>query len=314
MGNSNSSARCSGCGTVYQDGSQGFCPQCGSSLITVANASEYRTLRIEDMAKSDYIGVVIIALITIVTSIASIVIFNNDFSEISAVMEEMRAVLRDISSDLPAYIMDEVNKYEAIFGFYSVFGPLTIALNVAAIINAVLLILKVRFSYQAVIVLYILGILFTVIDTIFSISKGFIPNLTTTIASVAIKIALIKAFWNILRKSNYILRSRSTAASVNVRPEATNYRYAQSVPTPVGSAMESVGLPAPAETSAQPAMTAAAPVKTDPEPTKQPAVQLAKNTSVQPSAAPNDKWQCRGCGAENAGSSEFCIFCGTHKE
>lgn len=199
-----------------------------------------RTLRIENMAKSDYIWVIVIAVVTIITSIASIVITTGDYNELKTAMDETNALVIEAGMDISEMYQYEDYAYAAkILSFYNVFVPLYTILNVIGIINSVLLLLKIRISYQAMIVLYIVGIVFTIIDTIFCITCGIDPGIRATIIGIGIKLALIKMFWRIVKCSDYV--SINHTSETTFRTDMNNADRFAVAPTPVDSTMSGVG-------------------------------------------------------------------------
>ncbi len=275
--------------------------------------SNSKPLFIKDMAKGDYITVLILSIITIILAIINIAMTSGDYNEMKSVMDPINEVIAMYGEEALEYMPSEYMEVINWMNFFNVFIPIFIAVKVWGLINAVLVIIKFRPAYLTMIFYYIVSIIISVVDAVACIIMGVDPGVPGTIVSITVTIALIKMFAKIFISSGYsnTVSSASTynPSVDNLRPEATSTRYS-SVPTPVGSEMQSVGgpteMPSIGAAPVEPAMSSVNLAKPA-ESNATGGVQLAKPVSAA-------KWQCRGCGMENDAASGFCMSCGSQKE
>lgn len=262
--------------------------------------SNSKPLFIKDMAKGDYITVLILSIITIILAIINIVMTSGDYNEMKTIMEPVNEIIAMYGDEAIDFLPDEYIEAINWMNFFNVFIPIFIAVKVWGLINSVLVIIKFRPAYLTMVFYYIASIIISVVDAVSCLIMGMDPSVAGTIGSIAVSIAFIKMFAKIFISSGYsnTVSSANTynPAVDNLRPEVSSTRYS-SVPTPVGSEMQSVGgaptaMPTVGAAPAEPAMSS---------------VNLAKPASAA-------KWQCRGCGMENEATSKFCMSCGSQKE
>ncbi len=297
-----STVRCTKCGQIAEDNGNGFCQFCGGPVLTAS--SNKPSLVCHNLTKGEIIALVIFAIIAIISSAYGIWTGCDNLQQIKEIEPDYIAAQEMIESglyDVPDYLVEEFNYYTTIINYNKVISPILIIVNAATIITAVMVLLRLRFSFKIMVVIYIIGAVFMVVDFIFNLCNGLDISFRGTFVSVAVKISLIKAFVSLSMRADAEAKPKPASTyiipPVPVAPQPTE-PYAPIVPQPVAqSTMLSVKL---VSTPVVPA-----------EPVQPQAPLVTSVTPVQQSGT--GIWFCSSCGSLNE-NANFCISCGSKKE
>lgn len=282
-----------------------------------------------EIGKNDMIGVVVIAIITLIVGIWQ---FYQSASEISYLNSEEGQEYMEICEEILDYphIYDDesvsiAEEYMAIDSFCRKLDTIDMILYGGIAVMAVLMLLRVRIAFKLSLVLYILATVTYVIYSIFfmfhSDFEGAADSLQGGIFIVIVRIAVIKMLVGMVIATsgkNAAPAAPAYVAPVGNVPLTPTERTNPTLDPVTGQQTTASAMPAmlqknpqtapqPVHSSAQ--MQSVAPISA-PQPVAAP--QSAVPTA-QAASAPSD-WQCRGCGFMNAANNTTCAFCGTNKE
>lgn len=288
-----STVRCTNCGQTAEDNGNGFCQFCGGPVLTAS--SNKPSLICHNLTKGEIIALVIFAIIAIISSAYGIWTGCDNLQQIKEIEPDYIAAQEMIESglyDVPDYLVEEFNYYTTIINYNKVISPILIIVNAATIITAVMVLLRLRFSFKIMVVIYIIGAVFMVVDFIFNLCNGLDISFRGTFVSVAVKISLIKAFVSL-----------SMRADAEAKPKPASVPYTgNAVPVP----SQPVASYVPVAQTVDPAQPVTAQSVI-------PDVSAVASTQQPAQQASTGVWFCSSCGTLNE-NANFCTSCGAKKE
>ncbi len=280
----------------------------------------------------DFITLIILAVVSVGIAIYNIWSANDILKQLDEAVTGETALIFEMldNGDFDGYDfegLDELKQAKSIYDGYKVLVPVTIVVYSLVIVTAVLMVLRLRFSFLAAVFVYGAEIILFVISHIFTLVHAGLTeefSLSGAIFGVIIRIAIVKMLIRFIFfvKSDSAMQSVQSMAAAQgmvspvprttptIDPATGQIVNMGAVPTPVNSAV-----PTPVQNTVP---TPAQPVMQSVGAPAQGGVNLAKNTSSQGGVdlakpASKDTWQCLGCGTVNENTSNFCISCGTAK-
>ncbi|MBQ9948128.1 MAG: hypothetical protein IJO91_07060 [Oscillospiraceae bacterium] len=275
----------------------------------------------------DLVSLIILAVISVGIAIFNIWSFNEAQKEIDSIMSgEMGMIFEMLENgDFDEYGdfagLSEIKNYKSMVDGFKVLLPVGTIVYVLVIITAVMMVLRLRFSFLAAAFVYGAEIIFFVVNNIFTlIHTGLTEDfsLKGAIFGVILRVAIVR----MLVRFVMFVKSESEMQSMQNRAAAQSFASAVPSPTPTidpatGQIVNMGAVPTPVNSVPTPVQnTVPTPVGST-APSQQGGVNLAKNTSAGgvdlAKPASKDTWQCLGCGTVNENTSNFCISCGTAK-
>jgi len=284
-----------------------------------------RSFIAHEMGKNDMIGILIVALVTIVVGVYNVwcsidilsYLNSHEYQSELSIAEEMLA--EDDYEDL--YYPEDIEIAEelvAIYDFHSKLDPIDIVLYSGIVIMGILMMFRVRFSFLVSTILYILATITYIIYSVFwmmhSDFEGAADSLEGGIFIVLLRIAVLKMLIGMVI-SAYSSSSVSSqpvyvapVGNVPLTPTERSNGSIHPVTGPrVASSMTGMLQKTPQQTHAPSMMQSVTPYATP-----QPAARQATSAApTQTATADNSaEWQCKGCGYMNPARNDSCAFCG----
>ena len=328
----NTPKTCVRCGNRTPDPSSGYCVFCGAPFTTQKSKP---SLICHEFTKNDMIGIVIVALVTIVVAIYNIYCSMDNLKYFKEYEEDLTLIQEmiedgEVPDDITPTEWEEVTNAVKFYEFYSILDPIEIALYSVLLVSAVLMLLRFRFAFKTTLAFYIITTITYVIYLMYQVIQGDIEVLEGIIWIVIIRIGVIKMLIGMVLSTsgrNAMPTPAVAVAPVGNVPLVPTERADMAIDPVTGKTIQSGGSPMPAMLQKQP-QNAQQPVYTTnniqsvapvaPTAAPQPApVQTSAPMmgSAQESAASSAAdWQCKGCGFMNSASSAFCVFCGSERK